>query len=82
MPQAPDPEYAMSAETGKKHEGWAIHASQKDYLTSASCLPAWLVSLMWDQEFSHVRDLAADPIEESGCLGTRLASWISCQRWC
>jgi LmbE family N-acetylglucosaminyl deacetylase len=58
----PDPEYAMSAETGKKLEGWRIHASQEDYLQSAYSLPAWLVYLLWDQEFYHVRDLAADPL--------------------
>lgn len=58
----PDPEYAMSAEVGKKHEGWRIHASQADYLQSAYSLPAWLVYLLWDQEFYHVRDLTADPI--------------------
>ena len=23
---------------------------------------AWLVYLLWDQEFYHVRDLAADPL--------------------
>jgi LmbE family N-acetylglucosaminyl deacetylase len=59
----PDPEYAMSAETGKKMEGWKIHASQEDYLQSAYILPAWLVYLLWDQEFYHVRDLKADPLE-------------------
>ncbi|MFB8388061.1 PIG-L deacetylase family protein [Microbacterium sp. NPDC055910] len=58
----PDPEFAMSAEVGKKHEGWAIHASQADYLQSAYYLPAWLVYLLWDQEFYHVRDLHEDPI--------------------
>ena len=58
----PDPEYAMSAETGKKHEGWAIHASQANYLQSAYYLPAWLVYLLWDEEFYHVRDLTADPL--------------------
>jgi len=59
----PDPEYAMSAETGKKHEGWAIHASQANYLQEAYYLPAWLVYLLWDEEFYHVRDLATDPID-------------------
>lgn len=58
----PDPDFAMSAEVGKKHEGWAIHASQGDYLQSAYYLPAWLVYLLWDQEFYHVRDLAQDPL--------------------
>ncbi|WP_137846166.1 PIG-L family deacetylase [Microbacterium sp. 2FI] len=58
----PDPEYAMSAETGKKHEGWAIHASQANYLQAAYYLPAWLVYALWDQEFYHVRDLQADPL--------------------
>ena len=58
----PDPEYAMSAETGKKMEGWQIHASQEDYLQSEYILPAWLVYLLWDQEFYHVRDLKADPL--------------------
>lgn len=58
----PDPEYAMAAEVGKKMEGWEIHASQRDYLQSAYSLPAWLVYLLWDQEFYHVRDLASDPI--------------------
>lgn len=59
----PDPEFAMSAEVGKKHEGWRIHASQADYLQSAYYLPAWLVYLLWDQEFYHVRDLSTDPID-------------------
>jgi len=58
----PDPEFAMAAEVGKKMEGWEIHASQRDYLQAAYHLPAWLVYLLWDQEFYHVRDLAADPI--------------------
>lgn len=58
----PDPEYAMSAEVGKKHEGWAIHASQANYLQSAYYLPAWLVYLLWDQEFYYVRDLTEDPL--------------------
>jgi LmbE family N-acetylglucosaminyl deacetylase len=59
----PDPEYAMSAEVGKKHEGWAIHASQANFLQDAYHLPAWLVYLLWDQEFYHVRDLEADPLD-------------------
>lgn len=59
----PDPEYGMSAEVSKKHEGWAIHASQADYLQDAYYLPAWLVYLLWDQEFYHVRDLTADPLD-------------------
>ncbi|TQM23667.1 LmbE family N-acetylglucosaminyl deacetylase [Microbacterium kyungheense] len=59
----PDPEYAMSAETGKKMEGWKIHASQENYLQEAYHLPAWLVYLLWDQEFYHVRDLQSDPLD-------------------
>ncbi|WP_402377040.1 PIG-L deacetylase family protein [Isoptericola rhizosphaerae] len=58
----PDPEYAMSAEVGKKKEGWKIHASQEDYLQASYGLPTWLVYLLWDQEFYHVRDLVADPL--------------------
>lgn len=58
----PDPEYAMAAETGKKMEGWKIHSSQEDYLQEAYTLPAWLVYLLWDEEFYHVRDLRADPL--------------------
>src|SRR5690554_1466588 len=38
----PDPHYAMSAEVGKKKEGWRIHASQEDYLQSAYGIPDWL----------------------------------------
>lgn len=59
----PDPEYAMSAEVGKKQEGWKIHASQADYLQSTYTLPAWLVYLLWDEEFYHVRDLQEDPVQ-------------------
>jgi N-acetylglucosamine malate deacetylase 2 len=58
----PDPEYAMSAEVGKKKEGWKIHASQEDYLQASYGLPPWLAYLLWDQEFYHVRDLLADPL--------------------
>ncbi len=58
----PDPEYAMSAEVGKKKEGWKIHASQEDYLQASYGLPTWLVYLLWDQEFYHVRDLVAEPL--------------------
>lgn len=58
----PEPEYAMSAEVQKKHEGWAIHASQANYLQESYLLPSWLVYLLWDEEFYTVRDLAADPI--------------------
>lgn len=58
----PKPQYAMPAEVGKKHEGWAIHASQGNYLQSAYYLPAWLVYALWDNEFYTVRDLATDPI--------------------
>lgn len=57
----PDPEYAMSAEVQKKHEGWAIHASQENYMQETYLLPTWLIYLLWDQEFYHVRDLEADP---------------------
>ena len=58
----PDPHYAMSAEVGKKKEGWRIHASQEDYLQAAYGIPDWLAYTMWDQEFYYVRDLATDPI--------------------
>ncbi len=58
----PEPEYAMPAETGKKLEGWKIHASQENFLQEAYYLPAWLVYLLWDNEFYHVRDLTADPL--------------------
>ncbi|BDZ54988.1 PIG-L deacetylase family protein [Agromyces marinus] len=58
----PDPEYAMSAEVGKKFEGWQIHASQRDYLPASYILPTWLVYALWDHEFYHVRDLAVDPL--------------------
>ena len=58
----PKPEYAMSAEVAKKHEGWTIHASQANFLPEAYILPTWLVYSLWDQEFYHVRDLEAEPI--------------------
>ncbi|WP_350348578.1 PIG-L family deacetylase [Agromyces sp. G08B096] len=58
----PDPELAMSAEVGKKHEGWSIHASQANYLQESYLLPTWLVYLLWDQEFYHVRDLRTEPL--------------------
>lgn len=58
----PDPDYAMSAEVSKKHEGWAIHASQENYMQESYILPTWLIYLLWDQEFYHVRDLEADPL--------------------
>ena len=57
------PEYAMSAEVAKKHEGWTIHASQANFLPEAYILPTWLVYSLWDQEFYHVRDLRADPLD-------------------
>jgi LmbE family N-acetylglucosaminyl deacetylase len=58
----PKPEYAMSAEVGKKHEGWKIHASQADYMQRSYILPTWLIYLLWDEEFYHVRDLSTDPL--------------------
>jgi LmbE family N-acetylglucosaminyl deacetylase len=58
----PKPEFAMSAEVQKKHEGWTIHASQANFLQESYLLPTWLVYLLWDQEFYHVRDLEADPL--------------------
>jgi LmbE family N-acetylglucosaminyl deacetylase len=58
----PDPEYAMSAEVGKKHEGWTIHASQANYMQESYILPNWLTYLLWDEEFYHVRDLRSDPL--------------------
>ncbi|WP_395245141.1 PIG-L deacetylase family protein [Agromyces sp. MMS24-K17] len=58
----PHPEYAMSAEVGKKHEGWTIHASQANFLQESYLLPNWLIYLLWDQEFTHVRDLRAEPL--------------------
>lgn len=58
----PAPMYAMSAEVGKKKDGWKIHASQEDYLQKAYMLPPWLAYLFWDHEFYFVRDLAIDPL--------------------
>lgn len=58
----PKPEYAMAAEVQKKHEGWAIHASQANYMQESYVLPTWLIYALWDQEFYHVRDLEADPL--------------------
>ncbi|WP_127794849.1 PIG-L deacetylase family protein [Agromyces sp. LHK192] len=58
----PEPELAMSAEVQKKHEGWTIHASQANFMQESYLLPTWLIYLLWDQEFYHVRDLEADPI--------------------
>lgn len=58
----PAAQYAMPAEVGKKHEGWAIHASQAKYLKSAYSLPAWVIYALWNKEFYTVRDLAIDPI--------------------
>ncbi|GAA1510122.1 LmbE family N-acetylglucosaminyl deacetylase [Agromyces terreus] len=59
----PDPEYAMPAETGKKHEGWTIHASQANFMPESYVLPTWLIYLLWDHEFYHVRDLTAEPLD-------------------
>lgn len=58
----PKPEFAMPAEVQKKHEGWSIHASQANFMQEAYLLPTWLIYSLWDQEFYHVRDLAADPL--------------------
>ena len=58
----PKPEYAMTAEVAKKHEGWTIHASQANFMPEAYILPTWLVYSLWDQEFYHVRDLGAEPL--------------------
>lgn len=58
----PEPDFAMPAEVGKKHEGWAIHASQENYMQEAYILPTWLIYLLWDNEFYSVRDLAEDPL--------------------
>ena len=38
----PKPEYAMSAEPQKKHEGWSIHASQANFMQESYLLPTWL----------------------------------------
>lgn len=58
----PKPEFAMSAEVAKKHEGWTIHSSQSNYMQESYILPTWLIYALWDQEFYHVRDLKADPL--------------------
>lgn len=58
----PKPDYAMSAEVSKKHEGWTIHASQANYMQDSYILPNWLTYLLWDEEFYHVRDLREDPL--------------------
>ncbi len=58
----PKPEYAMAAEVGKKHEGWTIHASQSNFMQESYILPTWLIYLLWDEEFYHVRDLREDPL--------------------
>lgn len=58
----PDPTYAMPAEVGKKHEGWAIHSSQENYMQESYILPTWLIYALWDNEFYLVRDLAKDPV--------------------
>jgi hypothetical protein len=58
----PEPHYAMSAEVGKKHDGWRIHASQANYMQDSYILPNWVTYALWDEEFYYVRDLAADPL--------------------
>jgi LmbE family N-acetylglucosaminyl deacetylase len=57
----PKPEYAMSSEPQKKHQGWSIHASQANFMQESYYLPNWLIYSLWDQEFYHVRDLAKEP---------------------
>lgn len=59
----PPPTHAMPAEVGKKHEGWAIHASQENYMQESYILPTWLIYALWDNEFYFVRDLAEDPLD-------------------
>ncbi|MFF2272825.1 PIG-L family deacetylase [Agromyces sp. NPDC058136] len=58
----PKPEFAMDAAVQKKHEGWTIHASQANFMQESYILPTWLIYLLWDQEFYHVRDLEAEPL--------------------
>ncbi len=58
----PKPHYAMPAEVGKKHEGWAIHASQANYMQDSYILPNWITYALWDEEFYYVRDLTEDPL--------------------
>jgi N-acetylglucosamine malate deacetylase 2 len=60
----PEPEYGMSSEPQKKHEGWTIHASQANFMTESYYLPNWLIYALWDQEFYHVRDLTEEPFAE------------------
>ena len=57
----PKPEYGMSSEPQKKHQGWSIHASQANYMQESYFLPTWLIYSLWDQEFYDVRDLAKEP---------------------
>ncbi|WP_167051160.1 PIG-L family deacetylase [Salinibacterium sp. ZJ77] len=58
----PEPHFSMSAEVGKKHDGWRIHASQANYMQDSYILPNWVTYALWDEEFYYVRDLAADPL--------------------
>lgn len=59
----PAPHYAMSAEVGKKHDGWRIHASQANYMQDSYILPNWVTYALWDEEFYYVRDLTEDPLD-------------------
>ncbi|WP_168220009.1 MULTISPECIES: PIG-L deacetylase family protein [unclassified Salinibacterium] len=59
----PEPTHSMPAEVQKKHEGWAIHASQENYMQETYILPTWLIYALWDSEFYSVRDLAEDPLD-------------------
>lgn len=59
----PKPTHSMPAEVQKKHEGWAIHASQENYMQESYILPTWLIYALWDNEFYLVRELAEDPLD-------------------
>ncbi|MEE2525187.1 PIG-L family deacetylase [Hyphobacterium sp. HN65] len=53
----PDPGFALDVDASLKTRAWRIHASQADYLRETTGVPAWLLYLMWNQEYYAVRTI-------------------------
>jgi LmbE family N-acetylglucosaminyl deacetylase len=54
----PAPQYAVHVDPAIKARGWAIHASQRDYVRRFAHVPPWLLYRLFDEEHYAVRTRA------------------------